>query len=167
MMSDKEFKFTVVTPDKCLFKDTPALAVGAWGSEGAFTALPGHVPFLTDLKPGVVWYRDLNGEQDSFFVGGGFVEVLPERVTILADSAEKLDEIDRDRAERAILRAKERLAAAKVSPKKPEKKVYLTPEEEAQARRDKVNIFLEEAALQRALARARAAREKNRLPHKH
>ncbi|MDR1608756.1 MAG: ATP synthase F1 subunit epsilon [Deltaproteobacteria bacterium] len=165
-MSAKEFKLTVVTPDKSFFKDVSAMAVGAIGTEGAFTALPGHVPFLTDLKPGPVWYRDLEGVVDTIFVGGGFVEVLPEKVTILADSAEKLDEIDRDRAEKAILKAQERLAAAKRQPQV-DIPANLSPEEEARLRRERIDVAIEEAALQKALARVRTAREKSKIPHKH
>ncbi|MDR2142288.1 MAG: ATP synthase F1 subunit epsilon [Deltaproteobacteria bacterium] len=167
-MSAREFKLTVVTPDKRFLWETPALAVGAIGSEGAFTALPGHVPFLTDLKAGRVWYRDPAGQEDSFLVTGGFVEVLPEEVTILADSAERYDEIDAERAERAQRRAEQRLRDAKnfLGARPQEAKVQVSPEEEERLKKERMELVRAEAALQRATARMKAARERSKYPHK-
>ena len=110
-MSDKKIQLRIVTPDKTVV-DMPVEAVGAMGSEGAFTALPGHIPFLTDLQPGLLWYRAGEGNKD-LAVSGGFIEILPDKAIVLADSAEYLDEIDVERAERALKRAQERMAAAK------------------------------------------------------
>jgi F-type H+-transporting ATPase subunit epsilon len=103
-MSEKTFKLTVVSPDKSLIQDLPVIAVGAKGVEGDFTALPGHVPFLTDLKPGVMWFRSPDHQDKEVFVSAGFAEVLPGGVTVLADSCEYPGEIDLARAERARLR---------------------------------------------------------------
>ena len=110
-MSDKKIQLRIVTPDKTVV-DTPVEAVGAIGSEGAFTALPGHLPFLTDLKPGLLWYRS-EGKTRDLAVSGGFIEVMPDHASVLADSAEYLEEIDVERAQRALKRAEERLAKAR------------------------------------------------------
>ena len=73
--------------------------------------LPGHTPLLSSLKVGELWYRQ--GQHKHFLaVGFGFVEVLPDRVTILAQVAERAQDIDIERAERAKRRAEERLGAA-------------------------------------------------------
>ncbi|MDR0882045.1 MAG: ATP synthase F1 subunit epsilon [Candidatus Adiutrix sp.] len=110
-MTETRIQLRVVTPDKTLV-DTPVEAVGAVGSEGAFTALPGHLPFLTDLQPGLLWYR-LGGVTKDIAVSGGFIEVCPDRASVLADSAEYLEHIDLERAQKALKRAEERLAQAR------------------------------------------------------
>ena len=82
--------------------------VVAPGVEGYFGVLPGHAAFLTTLAPGEVVYR--SGQQEHHLaVSGGFAEVRPERVIILAEQAERPEEIDRERAERARQRAEMRL----------------------------------------------------------
>ena len=82
--------------------------VVAPGVEGYFGVLPGHAAFLTTLAPGEVVYR--SGQQERHLaIMGGFAEVRPERVIILADQAERPEEIDRARAERARQRAEMRL----------------------------------------------------------
>ncbi len=112
-MSDRRIQLRIVTPDKTVV-DMPVEAVGAMGSEGAFTALPGHLPFLTDLKPGLLWFR-AEGQNRDMAVSGGFIEILPDKAVVLADSAEYLDEIDVERAESALKRAQARIEAAKAS----------------------------------------------------
>jgi F-type H+-transporting ATPase subunit epsilon len=112
-MSERQFKLTVVSPDRDLVVDLPVTAVGARGTEGDFTALPGHAPFLTDLRPALMWYRGPDQVRQEIFVGGGFVEVLPGKVTILADSCERPGEIDIERAERARARAELKLKQAR------------------------------------------------------
>ena len=79
------------------------------GSDGYFGVLPGHTPLLAMLQVGDLWYRKGN-ETHHFAVAFGFVEVQPDRVTILAEIAERADEIDVARAEAAKRRAEERLA---------------------------------------------------------
>lgn len=115
-MSDKKLQLRIVTPDRTVV-DTPVDAVGALGSEGAFTALPGHVAFLTDLQPGLLWYRN-EGQTRDLAVSGGFIEVCPTHASVLAESAEYLEEIDLERAEKALQRAQERLAQAKADAQK-------------------------------------------------
>jgi len=117
-MSDKRIQLRIVTPDKTIM-DTPVEAIGAVGSEGAFTALPGHLPFLTDLKPGLLWYR-VNGVTRDMAVSGGYIEITPDRASVLADTAEYLEDIDIERAERALKAARERLASAKSAAKNAE-----------------------------------------------
>lgn len=82
--------------------------VVAPGVEGYFGVLPGHAAFLTTLAPGEVSYRTGQTEH-RVAVSGGFAEVRAERVIILAENAERPDEIDRERAERARQRAEMRL----------------------------------------------------------
>jgi len=82
--------------------------VVAPGIEGYFGVLPGHAAFLTTLAPGEVTYRSGQTEH-RVAVTGGFAEVRPERVIILAENAERPEEIDRERAERARQRAELRL----------------------------------------------------------
>ena len=80
------------------------------GADGYFGVLPGHAPLLALLGAGELWYRQ--GQDKHFLaIAFGFAEVLPDRVTILAQIAEKADEIDIARAEAAKKRAEERLAS--------------------------------------------------------
>ena len=74
------------------------------GSEGDLGILPRHIALLTPLAPGSVKVRN-DGEEQFFFVSGGFLEVLPDRVTVLADAAERADDIDEARAQEARRRA--------------------------------------------------------------
>ena len=79
------------------------------GAEGSFGVLPGHTPLLATLQVGELWYR--KGQDTSYAaVSFGFVEVLPDRVTILAQIAEAADQVDVTRAQTAEKRAKDRLA---------------------------------------------------------
>jgi F-type H+-transporting ATPase subunit epsilon len=80
------------------------------GADGYFGVLPGHTPLLALLGAGELWYRQ--GQEKSYLmVAFGFAEVQPDRVTILAEVAERPDEIDLPRAEAARNRAEEQLAA--------------------------------------------------------
>jgi F-type H+-transporting ATPase subunit epsilon len=83
------------------------------GAEGYFGVLPGHTPLLAMLKVGELWYRK-GGEKFYLSIAFGFAEVLPDRVTILAEVAERPDEIDVARAEAAKRRAEERMAKPSV-----------------------------------------------------
>src|SRR6476646_4689003 len=81
------------------------------GSDGYFGVLPGHTPLLALLGAGELWYRQ-GQEKHYLAIAFGFVEVLPDRVTVLADVGERAQEIDVQRAERARQRAEQRLAEA-------------------------------------------------------
>src|SRR5687768_11204949 len=82
--------------------------VVAPGIEGYFGVLPGHAPFLTTLGIGTVTYR-IGRDEHHLAIAGGFAEVRNDKVIILADTAERPDEIDRARAEKAKQRAESRL----------------------------------------------------------
>jgi len=99
--------FELATPARMLVS-VEADEVVAPGAEGYFGVLPGHAAFLTNLMPGEVTYRTGQSEHH-LAVAGGFAEVTAERVMILAENAERPEEIDRERAERARQRAEMRL----------------------------------------------------------
>ena len=79
------------------------------GADGYFGVLPGHTPLLALLGAGELWYRQ-GQEKHYLLIGFGFAEVQPDRVTILAEIAEKAEEIDLERAQAARKRAEERLS---------------------------------------------------------
>ena len=100
----------IVTPDRLVVRERVD-EVQIPGSEGYFGVLPGHTPLLAALAVGELWYR--KGEEKTYLaIAFGFAEVLPDSVTILARIAERADEIDPDRVEAALKRAKERLTAS-------------------------------------------------------
>lgn len=105
----EKIKLEVVTPEKAVV-DEEAQMVVAPGILGEFGVLPGHTTFLTTLKVGTIRYTDANGKERYVFVSGGFAEALPEKVTVLAESAERRQEIDLERAKDALQRAEKRLA---------------------------------------------------------
>ena len=99
-----------VTPERAIIHDEVD-EMQLPGEEGFLGILPGHTPMLVGLKVGEMWYRK-GAETFHGFIGFGFAEVLPDRVTILARIAEKADDIDRERAEAAKRRAEEQVAEA-------------------------------------------------------
>jgi len=108
-MAEKLF-LEVVTPQKAIVSEEVEIVV-APGSEGEFGALKGHTTFLTSLKVGTLRYKDAKGKERLLFINGGFAEVLPDKVTILAESAEYRKDIDVERATKAKERAEKRLSA--------------------------------------------------------
>jgi F-type H+-transporting ATPase subunit epsilon len=98
----------IVTPERALV-NAQVDEVQLPGSEGYFGVLPGHTPMLAMLQVGELWYR-VGSDKHYLAVAFGFVEVLPERVTVLAQIAERPEDIDVPRAEAAKRRAEERLA---------------------------------------------------------
>ena len=100
----------IVTPDRSVVADRVD-EVQIPGAEGYFDVLPGHTPLLAVLKVGELWFRK-GGEKYYLSIANGFAEVLPDRVTILAEIAERGEEIDVSRAEASRRRAEERLAKA-------------------------------------------------------
>jgi F-type H+-transporting ATPase subunit epsilon len=98
----------IVTPDRSLVREDVD-EVELPGSEGYFGVLPGHTPLLSMMKVGQLWYR-VGQEKRYLAVAGGFVEVLPDRVTVLAQVGERAEDIDLARAEAAKRRAEERIA---------------------------------------------------------
>jgi len=131
-------RFELATPTR-LVVSSEVDEVVAPGTEGYFGVLPGHAAFLTTLGAGELTYRQ-GREEQHLAVIGGFAEVRGERVIVLAEGAERPEEIDRERAERAKTRAEQRLAG----------KSPTTPSEE-------IDYTRALAALTRALTRLQVA----------
>ncbi len=112
-MADKTLLLEVVTPDRQVVSTEVDIVVRP-GVEGQFGVLVNHIPFLSALDIGEMYYRK-GGQVDYIFVGGGFAEVTGEKVTVLVDSAERGKEIDLERAKQARERAEKRLAAGRMS----------------------------------------------------
>ncbi|HEX9897249.1 MAG TPA: F0F1 ATP synthase subunit epsilon [Dehalococcoidales bacterium] len=126
-------KLDVVTAERLVYSDEVDIVV-APGIEGELAILPHHAPLMTMLHPGELRARK-GVDEYSLVITGGFLEVRPDRVTVLADAAERAEEIDIARAEAAKKRAEERLTH----------------------RTTGVDIARAEAALQRSLARLKVA----------
>ena len=129
-------RLEVVTPEKSVVDEDVQIVV-APGMLGEFGVLTGHTPFMTTLKLGTVRYTDTQGVERCIFVSGGFAEALPDKVTILAESAERRCDIDLERAKTALDRAEKRLAE--------------------EAAREEVDFTRAKAALERAMHRMRLA----------
>jgi F-type H+-transporting ATPase subunit epsilon len=108
MALPKHLRLEFVTPERAIVHEEVD-EVEIPGEEGYFGVLPGHAPLLASLRTGVLWYRK-GSDKTYAFVDGGFAEVLPDRVSILAQVAERAEDIDVQRAEAAKRRAEERLA---------------------------------------------------------
>ncbi len=130
----ENIRLEVVTPQKSVVSEDVQIVV-APGTMGEFGVLVGHTPFLTTLKLGTVRYKDAGGTERYIFVSGGFAEALPDKVTILAESAERRTDIDAERARTALERAQQRLAE----------------------KRDDIDFVRARAALERAMHRLSVA----------
>ena len=104
----ENIRLEVVTPEKAVVSDEAKIVVSP-GSFGEFGVLAGHTPFLTTLKLGAIRYTDKDGKDRYVFVSEGFAEVLPEKVTVLAESAERRMDIDLERAKASMDRAQRRI----------------------------------------------------------
>ena len=134
------FRLEVVTAERMVFADDVSEVV-AWGVEGQLGILPHHAPLMTMLQPGdLVIKRD--NEEEYLALSGGFLEVRPDKVIILADACERVEEIDIARAEAAKRRAEETL----------------------KERPPEVDTAVAEAALRRSLARLKVAEKRRRRP---
>ena len=102
-----EMKLEIVTGERLVYSGDVEVLV-APGIEGELGILPHHAPLLTMLQPGEIRIV-VNGQEEYMVISGGFLEVLANTVTILADTAERADEIDEERAQEAVQRAQERL----------------------------------------------------------
>lgn len=132
-------KLTIVSPEKELYSGDVDIVL-APGIDGQLGILPNHAPLITQLADGELCTRV--GEEEYYFaIHGGFMHVLPDRVIVLADVAERADEIDIERAQAARQRAMELLAEA--------------PPEERR---------LTEVALRRSAVRLKVARRRRRRP---
>jgi F-type H+-transporting ATPase subunit epsilon len=107
-MLPESIALEVVTPDRRVVQEAVE-EVQVPGSQGYLGVLPGHTPLMTELGIGMLSYR--KGTSTYYLTAiGGFVEVLADRVIVLAEKAERAEEIDVERAQKAMARAKERLA---------------------------------------------------------
>lgn len=105
-----KYLLRVVSVERSLFEGEVEFII-AKGADGELGILARHAPLMTILKPGPLRIQETyGGEEQVLFVGGGFMEVLPDRVTVLADIAEHAEEISIEKAEEARRRAQERLA---------------------------------------------------------
>ena len=132
----QNIKLEVVTPENAVV-DEEAKIVIAPGDLGEFGVLPGHTTFLTTLKTGTIRYVDAKDQEHYVFVSGGFAEALPDKVTVLAESAERRKDIDIARAKAALERAEKRLAEQRL--------------------KETLDFTRAKAALERALQRLRLA----------
>jgi F-type H+-transporting ATPase subunit epsilon len=115
-MAADSIELIIVTPERQLLRET-VTEVTLPGADGQLGVLPGHAPLITELGIGELVYRSKGGSQsEPIAIISGFAEVLGERVTVLAETAERAGEIDLARAEKAKQRAEERLAAAQNDP---------------------------------------------------
>ena len=104
-----ELNLNIITPSKSVFScDVRSVTVP--GTDGSFQVLKNHAPIISTLEIGLVKIELPDGSTEFYSTAGGTVEVLNNKITLLADSIERSDEIDPDRARAALNRAKERLA---------------------------------------------------------
>ena len=134
------FKLEIVTAERMVFSDEVSALI-AWGLEGQLAILPHHAPLMTMLQPGDLMIRK-DKEEDYLAISGGFLEVRPDKVIILADACERVDEIDIARAEEAKKRAQETLKAGPLT----------------------ADAAAAEAALRRSIARLKVAERKRCQP---
>ena len=104
-------ELVIVTPEKQLLR-VKVTEVQMPGENGYLGVLPGHAPLMTELGIGELSYHDMGGKESAHIaIVQGFAEVLPDRVTLLAETAERAEEIDVQRAKDALARAEKRLAS--------------------------------------------------------
>ena len=107
-MAESSFELKIITPDRVFYEGTiDMLEMNT--TEGEIGVLPGHIPMTVIIKPGVAKIYETNGETKEAAMHAGFVEILPDKVTVLAEIAEWPGEIDSARAEAARARAEARL----------------------------------------------------------
>ena len=104
------FQLEIVTPEKLIVRDT-AEEAQIPGRNGYIGVLPGHAPLITELGAGEISYRS-GGNSHRFSLAWGFAEVLPDRVTVLAETVERAEEIDVTRAQESLAKADESLKSA-------------------------------------------------------
>jgi len=108
MLPDR-IQLVIVTPERQILKET-VTELTMPGADGYLGILPGHAPLITELGVGELTYRSIGGQTGLLAVIRGFAEVLPDRVSLLAETAEFAEDIDLARAERALKRAQERIS---------------------------------------------------------
>jgi F-type H+-transporting ATPase subunit epsilon len=108
-MLPEAIQLVIVTPERQVLNESVS-EVTMPGADGYLGVLPGHAPLITELGVGELTYKTKNGESGLLAVMSGFAEVLPDRVSVLAETAEFAEDIDVKRAEAALKRAQDRLA---------------------------------------------------------
>ncbi len=106
------FKFELVSPERLLVSEDVTEVVVP-GTEGEMTIMARHAPVMTSVKPGVVTVKTSAGSEDRYVVFGGFADILPETLTLLAESAVSVADIDREDLTQRIQNAREDVADAK------------------------------------------------------
>ena len=144
-MLPETIELVVVTPERQLLREK-AVEVTLPGAKGCLGILPGHAPLMTELGIGELNYRSSGASGSSVVaIVQGFAEVLPDRVTVLAETAERAEEVDLARAEAAKARAEQRLASGDPN----------------------INWDRASVALQRAVIRIQIARKHRGVPVDH
>jgi F-type H+-transporting ATPase subunit epsilon len=133
-----KLKFEIVTAERVVYSEDVDMVI-APGSQGELGILPSHAPLLTTLKPGMLMVRH-DGEDVAMFVNGGFLEIMQDKVIVLADVAERAEEIDVAKAEEAKRNAEESLRKSATS----------------------VDIAAAEAALRRSLIQLKVAEHRRK-----
>ncbi|MBI2459186.1 MAG: ATP synthase F1 subunit epsilon [Parcubacteria group bacterium] len=105
-MSDNYIKFEIVTPERVVLKEEIS-QITVPTKMGEITVLPNHIPLVSSLLPGVIHAKKKNGQDEIMSISGGFLEVLKDKVVILADTAERAEELDLAKVEEAHRRAAE------------------------------------------------------------
>ncbi|MEQ8173769.1 MAG: F0F1 ATP synthase subunit epsilon [Syntrophomonadaceae bacterium] len=136
-MADNTFMLEIVTPEQILFKDEIEFLVVP-GAEGELGVLKNHAPLVASLKIGVLRYKDQRGEFRRMAMSGGFLEIVDNVARVLAETAERGEDVDVLRAKAAKERAERRI----------------------QQRTEDINLARAQMALQRAIARIRASEAK-------
>ena len=136
MADDRAFSLKIITPDR-VFYEGEAIMVELRTTEGEIGVLKNHIPLTSVIAPGILRIRESDTEVKTAALISGFVEILQDSVTILAEVIEWPDEIDVSRAEEARIRAERRLAE----------------------KADKTNMKRAELALERSVARIEAAKK--------
>lgn len=141
-MSQKTIKFEIVTPERVVLKQE-ILQITVPTTSGEITILPDHIPLVSVLQPGVIEVKRTDNIVEIMSVSGGFIEVMKDKIVILADTAERAEELDETRIKEAQARAEELKKTAK--------------------NRDDVEFTEVAARLEKELARLRAVNKWRRL----
>jgi F-type H+-transporting ATPase subunit epsilon len=135
-----KLRLEIITGERVVLEDSDVDMVVAPGTDGALGILPHHAALVSTLQPGELRVKK-GGAEVAMAIGGGFLEVAGDRVLVLADSAERADEIDTARAEEARRRAQEQLTTRRGQ--------------------DELDLVRAEAALRRSMVRLRVARRRS------
>jgi len=142
MSDNKIIKFEIVTPERVVLREE-ITQITLPTRTGEITVLPNHIPLVASLMPGVIHLKKKNGDEEIMAISGGFLEVSKDKVVILADTAERAEELDAARLETARQRAAEIKEKARQG--------------------EKVDFAEVNAAIERELARTKAVKKWRKL----